>query len=400
MKTIVVKFGGSSLSSVQHFRNAAQKVATLNKESKIIVVVSAIFGETNKLIELTKQFTAQNKKDYDTVISSGEQVSSALMSLALQELDISTKTLQAWEIPITTSNQRANALIEHINTDKIKHHLQKSIVIIPGFQGVNKDNEITTLGRGGSDVTAVAIAAAIRADFCYLYKDVDGILSADPQIIQSPTTLENIKIEEMFELSSLGAKVIHPRAIEAALINNTDIKVLPTFSQTKGTKILHGSPPIEQHKVTGIVCNDDEVKFSLHDVPSSPLLIAKIFTQLEKENIAIDMILQTESNVDNKHNIIFTTAQHNLQDTSQILSDLQQRVSFSRIQIEEKISKISIVGAGIRGHAYVARTVYNALSALGINTYGISTTELKMSILVSSDYAHDLVKSLYNEFNL
>lgn len=402
MACLVVKFGGTSVASCDHIKGVARKILQLRQNGQdVVVVTSAMAGETNRLVKLTEEFQQAHPQAYDVVVSAGEQVATGLMVLALQEVGLKAEALQGWQIPIITSDHFAKARILCIFPDKVQQTLKKGAVpVIAGFQGVTEDQKVTTFGRGGSDVTAVLVAAALGAQECHLYKDVPGILSGDPKIIPEPEILDRLSIEEMFESSSQGAKIIHPRAIEAAFVHRVGLKVLPTFEEDgQGTTIVPN--PLEAKRITGIVCNDHEVKVCLYDLPLSPQVSALFFDALAQANIIVDMILEGGKSADlSGHNLILTVAASDHQEVLKIATRLKPVLGFSQITVEPRISKVSIIGAGLRGHACVARDVYQTLADLGMMLYGMITTEVRMSLLVSSEYSHDFVRALHAKLGL
>lgn len=409
MTYLVVKFGGTSVGSIEHIKAAATRIADLTSQgNKVVVVVSAMAGETNRLADLTKAFKEKNARAYDTVVSTGEQVTTGLMVMALQEQDLNARSLQGWQVPLITSSDFSKARFDNIPTQNLKALLNQNIIpVIPGFQGVTKEGEITTLGRGGSDVTAVVLAAALKAKACHLYKDVPGILTSDPTLVDNPQVLDHLGIEEMFEMSSQGAKVIHPRAIEAALVHQVDLKILPTFDDGKGTTIDSGAAslcanPLESQTITGIVCNTGEVRICLQNIPASPGATTNLFHAFAKANISLDMILQGGGVTADSptQNLTFTISESDQKEAIDLTKSLQKTVGFTHMDVHPRIAKVSLVGAGLRGHANVAHILHKTLADLGISLYGMTTTELKMSVLVSNEYAPQLVKALHNNFKL
>jgi aspartate kinase len=402
MALCVVKFGGTSVATPSAIQHSAGKVASLVAQGDtVVVVVSAMAGETDRLIALTQPFASPDKRAYDTIVSTGEQVTTGLMTLALGQLGLRAEPLQGWQIPLITSSDFSKARIETLVPDKLKGLLQERIIpVVAGFQGVTPAGDITTLGRGGSDVTAVVLAAVLHADVCHLYKDVPGVLSGDPKLVENPSILDRIDIEEMFELSSQGAKVVHARAIEAAFVHKVPLKVLSTFdASSQGTEITR--MPLEKQTVAGIVCNDHEVKIVLTAFPSSPRFTALFFEALANANIAVDMILLTGAeDLRSLQDLMFTIDVNDQAETLSIAKKMQRQIGFSDIIIQPRIAKVSVVGAGLRGHARAAQIVYETLSDLGMTLYGMITTELKMSLLVSSEYAPELVKTLHHNFGL
>jgi len=409
MAYLVVKFGGTSVGSIENIKAAALRIADLKSQGyKVVVIVSAMAGETNRLTDLTKAFKIKNPKAYDTVVSTGEQVTTGLMVMALQEQEVAARSLQGWQVPLLTSSDFSKARFENVPVQKLTALLDQDIIpVLPGFQGVTREGEITTLGRGGSDVTAVILAAALKAEACHLYKDVPGILTADPALVENPRILDNLGIEEMFEMSSQGAKVIHPRAVEAALVHQVNLKILPTFGRGSGTTILSDTEsictaPLESQTITGIVCNTGEVRICLQNIPASPGATTCLFQAFAKANISLDMILQGGGATagSTTQNLTFTVPESDRKESVDLAQSLQKTVGFTHMDIHPRIAKVSLVGAGLRGHANVAHILHKTLADLGISLYGMTTTELKMSVLVSNEYAPQLVSALHDNFNL
>ena len=393
MSLLVIKFGGTSLETVALIRQAALQVKSLyEQQHQIVVVVSAMAGETNRLVALTQELTNDCPASDDIVISTGEQVTTGLFEKALAEVGCKACALQGWQVPIITTDDFSKARIQTLYTEKIETLLSQGVIpVIPGFQGISESGALTTLGRGGSDVTAVALAAALKADACWFYKDVPGILSCDPKVVPHAQLLDEIAIEELFEQASQGAKVLHPRALELARNHKICLAVKPTFHQTEGTQIL--PQPLEVKTISGIVCNEGEVLFTLHNIPTSPGALTDLFAAFETAEISLDMIAQ-----DGQEALRFTIADSDKKSAALIVSAYTKQYAAARYTMTTRIAKVSLIGSGLRGHASVARTVYQTLRELGINLYGIVTTELKMSLLVSSDYAHDLVRALHTNF--
>jgi aspartate kinase len=404
MSLIVAKFGGSSVASPAHILQAAQKVAAeVHAGNQLVVVVSAMGDETNRLIDLTNQVSDQpHLREVDVVVSAGEQVTSGLMAIALQSLGLKAQSCLGWQIPIATSDHFARARVTSIASPKLKSLIADGIIpVIAGFQGVTSQADVTTFGRGGSDLTAVAIAAALNADYCLLFKDVDGIFSADPRKVDKAQLLNEVTYEEMLELASLGSKVIQSRAIEAAISFDVDIHIRPSFSQGDGTRIIKERVIKEQELVTGIVCNRGESKICLTETPVSPAIAARFFEALADEKIAVDMIIQNGLlEGQGEDDLTFTLAQGDAHQAIQIAQNLKDELGYKDIILSERVAKISLVGAGMRNHASVAHKLFATLAANGILVHGVSTSEIKMSVLVSSDYADLAMGALHTVFEL
>jgi aspartate kinase len=393
MSLLVIKFGGTSLETVDLIRQAALQVKALyEQQHQVVVVVSAMAGETNRLVALTRALTHDCPASDDIVISTGEQVTTGLFEKALAEVGCQACALQGWQLPIITTADFSKARIQTLHTEKIETLLNQGIIpVIPGFQGISETGAITTLGRGGSDVTAVALAAVLKAEACWFYKDVPGILSCDPKVVPQAQLLDEIAVEELFEQASQGAKILHPRALELARNHKVCLAIKPTFHQTAGTQIV--PQPLEVKTISGIVCNEGEVLFTLQHIPTSPGALMDLFAAFETAEISLDMIAQ-----DGQEALRFTIADSDKKTAARLVEAYTKQYAGAQYTMATRIAKVSLIGSGLRGHASVARTVYQTLGELGINLYGIVTTELKMSLLISSDYAQDLVRALHTNF--
>jgi aspartate kinase len=404
MSVIVAKFGGTSVASPDCIRHAAQRIEVdVRAGHKVVVVVSAVAGETNRLLELTRKLSqTPNDREVDVVVSSGEQVACGLMAIALQELGLKAQSCLGWQLPITTSAHHSKARLRSVKSEVLEQLLAQNIIpVIAGFQGVTADGDLTTFGRGGSDLTAVAVAAALNAEYCCLFKDVDGIFSADPRIVEQAQLLKELTYEEMLELSSLGSKVIQPRAVEAAIAFDVNLLIKPTFGEGGGTKIIKERSIKEQHHITGLVCNRGEIKICLKNTPVSPSIAARLFEALSNAHIIVDMIIQNGLlEGQDKDDLTFTLAQEDASQAVSIAKELKPSLGFRDIIVSERVAKISLVGAGMRGHACVAHKLFDTLARNGISVHGVSTSEIKVSVLVSSDYADLALKSLHKAFEL
>ncbi len=404
MTLLVIKFGGTSLANKDCILNAAAIIIDLKAQGyQVVVVVSAMAGETDRLASLADSFMNDARPStlssaFDVVISAGEQISSGLLALACHSLDVACEPVQGWQLPIVTSSDFSKARIEGVDVSHLKDLLNENITpIVSGFQGVDAHGRITTFGRGGSDVSAVVIAAALGANECRLYKDVDGVSTADPSLVSNTRVLDKISIEEMFEKCSQGAKIIHPRAVEAAMRQDVALRILPTFSDKKkseGTFIVKSSPFLETENISGIVCNKKEVRFLVMGLPSSPGATTPLFSILSEYNISVDMILLDE------HHLSFTVPSDDFDLVLKILKDLRSQLNYGTIFNQKRLAKVSIVGVGLRGHASVANVVGESLEFFGISMYGMTATELKLSILVSEEYADEFVQILHDRFHL
>ena len=403
MKLIVTKFGGTSVGTIDRIKSVATRIKNeVNNGYNVIVVVSAMAGETNRLIKLVESLTNDYRtSEYDTVISSGEQVTSGLLAIALNELGIKSKSYQAWQIPFETDNNFSKANIKEIKTDKILFDLNDGyVIVVPGFQGVHK-NRVTTLGRGGSDTSAVALAAAFGAERCDIYTDVDGVYTADPRIVANALKLETITFEEMLELASQGAKVLQTRSVALAMNHNVKLQVLSSFENKKGTFIINErQKSMEETIISGITYTSNEAKITLFNVIDKPGQAAMIFGALADQGINVDMIVQTSTKDGEATDITFTVLKSDLLNTKEIIENLKNTIKFKNMVEDSKVSKVSVVGSGMRTKPGVAKTMFKTLSDNNINIQVISTSEIKISVLVSSDYTELAVRTLHDAFGL
>ncbi len=403
MKLIVTKFGGTSVGTIDRIKSVAAKIKNeVNNGYNVIVVASAMAGETNRLIKLVESLTNDYRtSEYDTVISSGEQVTSGLLAIALNELGIKSKSYQAWQIPFETDNNFSKANIKEIKKDKILFDLNDGyVIVVPGFQGVHK-NRVTTLGRGGSDTSAVALAAAFGAERCDIYTDVDGVYTADPRIVANALKLETITFEEMLELASQGAKVLQTRSVALAMNHNVKLQVLSSFENKTGTFIINErQKSMEETIISGITYTSNEAKITLFNVIDKPGQAAMIFGALADQGINVDMIVQTSTKDGEATDITFTVLKSDLLSTKEIIENLKNTIKFKNMVEDSKVSKISVVGSGMRTKPGVAKTMFKTLSDNNINIQVISTSEIKISVLVSSDYTELAVRTLHDAFGL
>ena len=403
MKLIVAKFGGTSVGTIDRINSVAKRIKNEVKNGySVIVVVSAMAGETNRLIKLVEHLTNNYRtSEYDTVISSGEQVTSGLVAIALNELGIKSKSYQAWQIPFETDNNFSKASIKNIKKDKILFDLKDGyVIVVPGFQGIHK-NRITTLGRGGSDTSAVALAAAFGAERCDIYTDVDGVYTADPRIVANALKLEKITFEEMLELASQGAKVLQTRSVALAMNYNVKLQVLSSFENKLGTFIINErQKDMEETIISGITYTSNEAKITLFNVIDQPGQAAMIFGALADQEINVDMIVQTSTKDGEATDITFTVLKSDLSTTKEIIEKLKSIIKFNNMVEDSKVSKVSVVGSGMRSKPGVAKTMFKTLAENNINIQVISTSEIKISVLISSDYTELAVRTLHDAFGL
>ena len=398
----VLKFGGTSVGSIQRIVHAA-KIAKKEHDSgnNVIVVVSAMAGTTNNLIAHSQSVSKKfNKRELDVLLTSGEQVTSALMAGALSDLGVKAKSWMNWQIPIITEGEHTNARIINMNVESINNYLSEGgIAVIPGFQGISKSGEITSIGRGGSDATAVAIAKIFQTDSCEIYTDVDGVYSSDPNKIPLAKKIDKISYEEMLELSSLGAKVMQSSAVQAAMMNNIPIHVKSTFTERKGTDINNEENVDYNKAVTGVAYSKDDAKITLIGVEDKPGIAANIFEPLNKAQINVDMVIQNVSSDGKTTDLTFTIKRDDLKKALEILRK-NNKIKYKNLEYKDNVSKISIVGAGMVSTPGVTYKMFRALADEKINILAISTSEIKISVIIEENLTIDAVKKLHKTFNL
>jgi aspartate kinase len=402
MALVVQKYGGTSMGSVERIRNVAKRVAkTFDAGNDMVIVVSAMSGETNKLVALANDICEfPDSREYDVLVASGEQVSIALLAICLKSMGYKAKSYHGWQVPILTDSAFSKARIEEIDDKKMRTDLKSgAIVIVAGFQGVDKDGNVTTLGRGGSDTSAVALAAALKADVCEIYTDVDGVYTTDPNICTDARKIEKISYDEMLELASLGAKVLQIRSVEFAKKYDVDIHVRSSFNDNPGTMVTKEDKDMEAVLVSGIAYDKNEAKIAVMHVPDKPGIAAKILSPLSDANISVDMIVQNVSEA-GMTDFTFTVAKADFKKALAITKESAKEVSAKEVVTDENISKISIVGVGMRSHAGVATTMFQTLAREGINIQMISTSEIKISVVVDGKYTELAVRVLHDAFGL
>ncbi len=398
----VLKFGGTSVGSIERILHAA-KIIKKEHESgnKIIVVVSAMAGKTNELINMSNSISDNfNKRELDVILSTGEQVSCSLLSGALNEIGVSAKSWMNWQIPILTEGEHTNSRIINMNIDKINDYLNKGgVAVIPGYQGISSSGNITTIGRGGSDATAVAIAKIFNTDSCDIYTDVDGVYSTDPNKIPLAKKIDKISYEEMLELSSLGAKVMQSSAVQTAMMYDIPLQVRSTFTDRQGTKIF-SKENIDYNKVvTGVAYSKDDAKITLQSVEDKPGIAADIFEPLSKNQINVDMVIQNVSSDGKTTDLTFTIKRDDLEKSMEILKN-NKKVLAKDISFKKNVSKISIVGAGMVTTPGVTYKMFRALAEERVNILAISTSEIKISVIIEEEFTLKAVKKLHSIFNL
>jgi len=403
LELVVLKFGGTSVADVPQIKKIALKVkGEVDQGNKVIVVVSAMSGVTNNLIDLVNQ-TSKNfsLSEHDVVLSTGEQITSALLSIALEELSLKARSWMGWQVPIVSDNTHGKAVIKDIKTSNIMGSIKKGyIAIVSGFQGISEDNRITTLGRGGSDTTAVALAAAFSADRCDIYTDVEGVYTTDPRIVKKAKKLDFITYEEMLELASHGAKVLQTRSVALAMKYNVNLRVLSSFANLPGTLIAEERGNMEKSEISGIAHSLNEAKITLSDIPDQPGQAANIFGALAEFSINVDMIVQSSSINHGSTDMTFTIPETDLLMAEKVIKKIKGNIGFKKFTSETNVVKISIVGNAMRSQSGIAKTMFQTLAKNHINIQVISTSEIKISVLISSEYYELAMRSLHLAFNL
>ncbi len=400
-ETIVQKFGGTSLGSVERIDAVAEIIKKASKKNKIAVVVSAMSGETNRLIDLANSFgNNPDKREFDALVSTGETISSALLSMALHSKGIKARSFSASQIAIRTTSSYSKAKILDVDAKKILDVLENdTIPIITGFQGITEGGDITTLGRGGSDATAVAIAAQINANRCDIYTDVDGIFTTDPNIVSNAKKLDSITMEEMLELAGQGAKVVQTRAVEFANKYHVPVRVLSSFNDGSGTLISLKDESMENALVSGIASQKDQVKFTLHSVGDIPGTAFKILGPISEAEVEVDVIVQNVS-IDGKTDFTFTVSNEDQETVKKILSDIKDEINYKELIMNPDIAKVSLVGAGMRSQSGVASKAFKALSENDVNIQIICTSEIKITMVIKEEEVEKAINVLHEEFEL
>lgn len=402
MALIVQKYGGTSVGTPERIQAVAEKVAAMRSQGhEVVVVVSAMSGETNRLMELARQIDDHpSARELDVLLSTGEQVSIALLSMALQRLDCEARSYTGHQVHILTDNIHGKARIVDIDDVRVRNDLAHGrVVVVAGFQGMDKDGNITTLGRGGSDTTAVAMAAALKADECQIYTDVDGVYTTDPRIVPEARRLDRITAEEMLEMASLGAKVLQIRSVEFAGKYKVPLRVLSSFEDGPGTLITYEENEMEQAKISGIAFNRDEAKLTVMGVPDQPGVASRILGAVADANMNVDMIVQN-TGADGTTDFTFTVHRNDYKQAMNILTEIAEDLSARKVTGDDKIVKVSVVGVGMRSHAGIASTMFRTLAAEGINIQMISTSEIKISVVVEEKYLELSVRALHAAFGL
>ena len=403
MKRLALKFGGTSVGTIEKIKKVADIIKKRHDEgNELIVIVSAMAGVTNDLTEKSKSISKSfDNKELDVLLSSGEQVSCSLLSAAIINLGIKSRSWLGWQIPILTDDNHSSSQIMKIKTDEVLNFISKGgIPIIPGFQGISIDNRITTLGRGGSDLSAVAIAKFFQTDSCEIYTDVEGIFTSDPSTNEKAKKIDKISYEEMLEMSSLGAKVMQPSAVQASMIDDIAVHVRSTFSNKSGTKIVSESDVDNKKVVTGIAYSKDNAKVSIVGVIDKPGVAADVFEPIGKNNINVDMVIQNTSLDGKTANITFTIKREDLNKTLSIIEKNKEKLNYNKVTHDDKLAKVSIIGAGMIASPGVTYRMFRSLADEKINILAISTSEIKISVLIREELTKKAVKKLHKEFDL
>ncbi len=403
MQIIVKKFGGTSLANSERIIRAISYIKSdLKKGNKVIVIVSAMGKETDRLLSLYEGLEEyRDTDDISALLSSGELASSALFAIMLNKLGIKGKSYQGWQLPIITQDNNYNSLINQINVNQLKNSLKKNEVpVVSGFQGINAKNRITTLGRGGSDTTAVALAYKLKAIRCDIYTDVEGVFTADPRIVNNAKKMDQINFEEMLELSSLGARVLHTRSVQLALKYNVKMQVLSSFTGKKGTILIKEKKNLEGQIVSGIAHNSNDALITLTEVTNKPGVSATIFNELSDKGINVDLIVQSGSSKDEKVTYAYTVSKTDTKKSKLIMLNIQSKLNFKEVIINTSICKVSVVGLGMKTNAGVAKKMFTELAKNNINIHVISTSEIKISVLIDNKYKELAIRSLHDVFGL
>ncbi len=396
-----MKFGGTSLATIDHIIFASKKIINMTRNSKVIVVLSAMAGSTNSLVNQIKKINTLDSSESDLVLSTGEQISCGLMSIYLNKEGIKSRTWTAWQVPIYTNNEYGKARIENIPKENILESFKYyDVAIVTGFQGISKENKITTLGRGGSDTTAVAMAAAFHAEQCDIFTDVEGVFTANPSIVPNAKKIDYITYEEMLEMASLGAKVLQTRSVELAMKYNITIQVLSSQIDKEGTFVVNDNKKMEKEVVSGISFSKDEAKVTVSGLLDKPGVSAGIFGSLAEANINVDMIVQNISQDGKTANVTFTLPQSELKKAVEVLEKIKNKINFQSLKTDEKVAKVSAIGMGMRSQAGVATKMFRVLGEKNINIQAISTSEIKISVLIDQDYTELAVRSLHSIYGL
>ncbi|MEO8926666.1 MAG: aspartate kinase [Caulobacteraceae bacterium] len=412
MPRLVMKFGGTSVADPERIRRVAALVAAEAARARVAVVVSAMAGKTNELVAWTDGAgpatgdLQQSDQEYDAVVASGEQVTAGLLAMTLRNMGVAARSWMGWQIPILTDDVHGRARIDDIPAERLIAALETGeVAVIAGFQGVSRDGRLTTLGRGGSDTTAVAIAAAVKAARCDIYTDVDGVYTADPRIESKARRLAAISYEEMLEMASLGAKVLHTRSVELAMAHGVPLRVLSSFAAADparggGTIVCDEEEIVEKRIVSGVAYSRDEAKISLFGLPDHPGVSSEIFGRLADANVNVDMIAQSHARGEGAANMEFTVSKRDAARAVDVVRAARDAIGFQELAVNEDVAKVSVIGVGMRSHAGVAKTMFGALADKGVNIQVIATSEIKISVLIDAAYTELAVRALHAAYGL
>lgn len=402
MAIVVQKYGGTSVADIQKIENVARRVArTKDEGNDVVVVVSAMAGETDRLIQLAHRAAEDpEEREYDALISIGEQVTVSLLSIVLNKMGYKAKSFLGFQVKILTDTAYKKARIVHIDAKKITKELKRgSIVVVAGFQGVDKENNITTLGRGGSDTSAVALAAALKADVCDIYTDVEGVYTADPNICSKARLLSKISYDEMLEMARTGAKVLQPRSVELAKKFEVPVYVKSSFTDRGGTLVTKEDEEMEKELICGVTYDRDQAKITVVRVPDRPGIAAQLFTPLAEHNIVVDMIIQNAS-IEGFTDLTFTVSRKEIKKAHELVDSVSKKIGARTIEIDDDVAKVSIIGVGMVSHSGVAAKMFSALAKEGVNILMISTSEIKISCVIQAKYTELAVSALHDAFAL
>jgi aspartate kinase len=402
MALVVQKYGGTSVGNLDKIANVAKKVIRTKEEGNdVVVVLSAMSGETDRLIQLAQKAADEPEpREYDSLISTGEQVTVTLLAIMLNGMGYPAKSFLGFQVRVLTDQAFKKARILNVDTEAIRDELKKgTIVVVAGFQGIDRENNITTLGRGGSDTSAVALAAALKADVCDIYTDVDGVYTTDPNICSNARRLDRITYDEMLEMARAGAKVLHPRSVELAKKYNVPVYVKSSFTDEGGTLVTREEKDMEKEVVAGVTYDRDQAKITVIHVPDRPGVAARLFTPLSEHNILVDMIIQNAS-IQGHTDLTFTVSRKDIREATRIISEVVQEVGAEKLEVDDNVAKVSIIGVGMISHTGVAARMFETLAREGINIMMISTSEIKVSCVVEAKYTELAVTVLHEAFGL
>jgi aspartate kinase len=403
MARLVLKFGGTSVADLDRIRSVAQRIKReVEAGHQVAVVVSAMSGTTNQMVGWVNDLDPlHDEREYDAVVAAGEQITAGLTAIALQKLGLKARSWLGWQIPIRTDGTHGKARIESIDTEELRASMADGVVaVVAGFQGVGPHNRISTLGRGGSDTSAVALAAALEADRCDIFTDVDGVYTTDPRIVTKARKMDKITYEEMLEMASQGAKVLQTRSVEMAMNHRVRVQVLSSFEDKPGTLVVDESEIVEQQIVSGIAYSRDEAKITLRNVPDQPGVAAAVFGPLADAAVNVDMIVQNISHDGSTTDLTFTVGQADYERATKVIEGAKATLKYADFKGDKAVSKVSVIGVGMRSHFGVAQTMFKALAEKGINIQVITTSEIKVSVLIAEEYTELALRALHTAFGL